>query len=285
MKKLKRIKLTNFQSHRESEMDFHPGINAIVGSTDSGKSAILRGLGWTAKGKPAGDWMISNWATETEVELETDETTVVRNKGKESSYTVSGIKYSAFGASIPDQVQKALPFQEPNIAEQLDAPFLISLPDGQIAQFFNDIIGLGHIDASLSEVGSRVTKGTAEVKKLTTLIETTKEKMCPEGRIELIEANVAAWESCRDEARAVRKKLTTLSALLDGMTPVPEVTFDIDLAIALCKKHEELRNETYAIALAIQTVETTANALEKAKKALADFMEVTPMCDACGRPL
>ena len=43
---LKRVRLENFQSHKNSIIDFDRGLNVIVGPSDSGKSAIIRAIKW-----------------------------------------------------------------------------------------------------------------------------------------------------------------------------------------------------------------------------------------------
>ena len=61
------LALKNFQSHKDTLIKFDPGVNVIVGSTDSGKSAIIRALRWLVWNRPIGDKMRSNWGGETEV--------------------------------------------------------------------------------------------------------------------------------------------------------------------------------------------------------------------------
>ncbi|MCK9524299.1 MAG: AAA family ATPase, partial [Limnochordia bacterium] len=38
---IEKLTLKNFQSHKHSELEFAPGLNAIIGQSDSGKSALL----------------------------------------------------------------------------------------------------------------------------------------------------------------------------------------------------------------------------------------------------
>ena len=41
---IKKISIKNIQSYRETELELSKGINAIVGSSNNGKTAILRAL-------------------------------------------------------------------------------------------------------------------------------------------------------------------------------------------------------------------------------------------------
>ena len=53
-----KIILENFQSHKYSELEFVEGLNAIIGSTDSGKTAIFRAIKWALYNEPQGDYFV-----------------------------------------------------------------------------------------------------------------------------------------------------------------------------------------------------------------------------------
>ena len=52
---LSKITLKNIQAHEDLTLEFGPGRNVIHGSSDSGKTAVLRGLLWTAINDGIGD--------------------------------------------------------------------------------------------------------------------------------------------------------------------------------------------------------------------------------------
>ena len=56
---IKSVELKNFQSHNQSRLEFCDGVNIIVGASDSGKSAILRGLFWVLYNNPNGTGRIT----------------------------------------------------------------------------------------------------------------------------------------------------------------------------------------------------------------------------------
>jgi exonuclease SbcC len=55
---IKKLSLRNFQSHRETDLEFSPGLNIIVGPSDQGKSAIIRALRWLFYNEPRGTGFI-----------------------------------------------------------------------------------------------------------------------------------------------------------------------------------------------------------------------------------
>ena len=64
MKYLKQITLKNFQSHKDSTIQLDRGLNAIIGPSDSGKSAIIRAIKWVLYNEPSGDFFIRALAIE-----------------------------------------------------------------------------------------------------------------------------------------------------------------------------------------------------------------------------
>ena len=82
------LKIINFQSHEDSTLDFVPGVNMILGASDSGKSAIIRALKWLVWNRPNGDAYRSNWGGETSVQAFFDGFGVERSKDKENMYRI-----------------------------------------------------------------------------------------------------------------------------------------------------------------------------------------------------
>jgi len=46
MRKIKNVEFYNFQGQRNTIIELHPNLNAIVGPSGVGKSSILKGLSW-----------------------------------------------------------------------------------------------------------------------------------------------------------------------------------------------------------------------------------------------
>ena len=59
---IKQINIKNFQSHKSTQLKLDPGVNVIVGSSDSGKTAIIRAYLWVVDNRPLGNAFVSHWA-------------------------------------------------------------------------------------------------------------------------------------------------------------------------------------------------------------------------------
>ena len=179
---LDKLIISNFQSHRDSTLEFHPGVNVIVGSTDSGKTAVIRALRWALYNKPGGTAFRSNWGGDTEVVLVTKDAIVQRQRSdKHNIYILNNVEFKAFGNDVPEPIQEALNMDETNIQQQLDSPFLISLPPGQVAAYFNKIARLDQIDLGIKNAQSNITGIASDIK-------------ADEQRIEELDANLKTYE-------------------------------------------------------------------------------------------
>jgi len=181
---IKELSLQNFQSHKKTSIKFSSGINSIVGISDSGKTALLRGLNWAINNRPLGLSYISHWNRDkdgepiksTFIRVTTDKGIIERRKGKvkidDESKKFNGYiineedRLEAVGTSVPDIVSKLFNLDEVNFQGQFDPSFLLSNSSGEVARFFNSTIRLDLIDTILSKADSKRLETNKEKKRL-----------------------------------------------------------------------------------------------------------------------
>lgn len=161
---IKSLEIKNVQSHKDSKLVFSPGINALVGTSNNGKSAVLRALMWAITNRPLGtEILLSNWAydskgkqnEEMSVTVEKGNSTLIRRKTKtDNEYILDGEVLEAIKTDVPESVKKFFALSETNIQKQQDAPFLLSQSSGKIAEYFNRIVRLDIIDKVLTNAES-----------------------------------------------------------------------------------------------------------------------------------
>ena len=162
---IKSITLKNIQAHKNSKLEFDKGINAIIGSSNNGKSSIIRALNWNRYNRPLGiDNLASHWIVddkgnlkeEMSVTIENDFGTVVRKRTKnENQYIVNDKELNVVKSDVPVEVEQTLNLSETNIQNQQDSPFLLSETSGKVAEYFNRIVRLDIIDKVLSNTESK----------------------------------------------------------------------------------------------------------------------------------
>ena len=142
---LERIRLRNFQCHRDSVLDLVPGINVITGQSDQGKSSVLRSISWALLGRPKGSGFRNHDAGEkepTSVLLRFDDTTILKKRvGPTTSYKLDGEVLTALAGAVPRAVADKARIPEDSIQRQGDAPFLISMAPGEAARLLNQVAG------------------------------------------------------------------------------------------------------------------------------------------------
>lgn len=162
---IKTVQLRNFLSHKNSKLEFSPGVNVIVGQTYAGKSAIIKGINLVANNRPTGDEFRSHWGGATKVMVNSYGNKVSRIKDNGiNEYHINNEKFKAFGSSVPEEVQTALNLSEVNIENQFDTHFLISKTPGEVSQYFNEISNLDRLDLGLKNVKKWIGEINQDVK-------------------------------------------------------------------------------------------------------------------------
>jgi len=171
---LESVHLKGFQSHKDTKVDFVPGINLLIGPTNSGKTAVLRGLQWILKNRPLGEAFIHRGAKTASVESVwsngENKTVVTRKRDKsesENSYTITGYEepLTSFGVNPPPEVLDAINLSDTNVQSQFSPYFLVFDSPGVVAEYFRSITGLVEIDAVADNLSSKVGRNSTAVKE------------------------------------------------------------------------------------------------------------------------
>src|SRR5437868_1166338 len=118
---LRALQLKGFQSHKLSRLEFVPGVNILIGDTNSGKSSIIRALYWLVNNRPSGQSFING--KECSVSIETDKGSVTRCRLPFNGYLVNDTKFTAIGTSVPSEVVEILNLSDINFQLQLAPHF------------------------------------------------------------------------------------------------------------------------------------------------------------------
>ena len=155
---IERLELVDFESHKNTVVDFSQGLNIITGNSDAGKSSLLRALRFVLNNEPGGEDFINFNADACTVKLYMDNHEIVRRKGranKVNEYMLDGKVLKAFGQGVPDEVKAVTGLTEVNAEWQFDRrPFLLAETGGFVASKLNEIVNLELIDYSLKNIGS-----------------------------------------------------------------------------------------------------------------------------------
>ena len=215
---LKSIRLVNFQGHKDTKIDFSDGDTVIIGSTDSGKSSVLRAIEWVRTNRPLGTSFIHKGESTCKVELEIvtksgSIVTAVRERGPGvNSYTVDGEVLEAPGSGVPEKLQELLNVGELNVQTQLDPHFMILDTPGKVAQTINAVTHLEEADRVITKLISMGKENKSKIGFLTEKLAKEQEK-----RADPVFGLLADFEAALDVAEKVEKNQEGLSNRCEGL--------------------------------------------------------------------
>jgi len=179
---IKKIILENFQSHEYTELDLTPGLNMIVGPSDSGKTAIIRAIRWVLYNEPRGTEFMRQGATFCRVTLVMSNAyTIIRERS--SSYNryllvdASGNRqvFEGFGNDIPVEVLKAHGIRKVvldennavsiNMGQQLEGPFMLMENGATRAKALGRLVGVHIIDRAMQGTITDITRLSQQIKQ------------------------------------------------------------------------------------------------------------------------
>lgn len=239
-KTLKTIRLKNFMCYqRPTELAFQPGVNAIIGANDQGKSTILAAIAWVVTGKPPGD-TVESWGgdRETAVELHFADGVMVgryREKGQNRYETLHGRtkgEYRAIGAGVPDEVANLLALEDINFQGQANNLYPMQLTAGEFGAVVNRHCRLDEIHTTMKRLASELRGWEKETNRQQAVIddcamrlEDLKWVAKAEGMVvaaEQMQASVRRLEGTVAEGRKLLSQLVEEQQVLDEQKKLVE---------------------------------------------------------------
>jgi len=233
---IQRLTIENIQSHKHSELDFHPGVNVIVGTSDCGKTAIIRSLKLAAFNRPSGDGLRSNWGGRSAVSiLLTDGNLVTRVKDKREEYWLNDTEFRAFGSEVPKEIAETLNFSEINLQNQMDSSFLLSSTAGEVALHFNKIAKIDQIDKAITTINGKISKIKSDIEYTKNDVEKQKEDLLNYEFLEKFEIEVESLELLTKQVKSFKGNCSDLTVLLSNIEEVQESIEETKKVLALDK--------------------------------------------------
>lgn len=239
------LHIENFQSHKETDLVFDPGVNVIVGTTDSGKSAIIRSLRWLTWNRPSGDSFRSSWGGPTVVQAGIeDEKILCRQKDKIEEYILAkpGKKdtvFKAFGTDVPKEISEQLNLSDINLQLQMDKPFLLSSSPGEVASYFNKIARLDKIDVATSNVNKWIRELTSDIKYKTEDVKSLTVKKADFEYLEKMEMEIEVLEDLENRLSSKKSKS---KQFIDLLNDILQTSVEIEESSPLIKLEESVNN-------------------------------------------
>ncbi len=239
---IKKIRLQNFESHEDSELEFSPGVNVIIGESDKGKSSIFRAFEWIRTNRPRGNEFKSKWGGETIAEIHTGEHSIKRTKGNGNYFHIDGGNPLQAGHNAPDQVMGILQMDEVNIQYQNETPFLLSCNPGEAARTLNKAADIQIIDHTTRNLKGKIDSLNREKATCLANIGEKESELEEYKGLQEIETRITAIEEHDRNLQILERRQTSLKRILQKIEALESEMVSREKTLDL-KGSEELIQE------------------------------------------
>ncbi len=230
MTNIQAVRLENFQSHLDTFVEFSEGLNVLVGQSDSGKTAILRGIRWALYNQPRGTDFIRVGADFVRVTVSFDnETVLIRERtNSKNRYTVrkagqEELVLEGFGIHVPDEVLEAHGMGHLRIdhdhelmihlSQQLDGPFLLEQTSSIRAKTLGRISGAHFLDMAIRDTTKDLSQLNQRLKHEQQAIDKLREELVPYEPLNVMRGQLNEVEKQIQRVKQLEERMSKLEYL------------------------------------------------------------------------
>jgi DNA repair exonuclease SbcCD ATPase subunit len=225
---LKSVSVEGYQALRKVSLSLSPGVNVIVGESDSGKSSLVRALR-DALYQARGSAFVSEGHKKAVVKVEfADGRRVEWHKGKNvNRYVLDGERIGKPGTSVPEPVQAATGFRpvefgegvvrRVNFACQGEPMFLVADPPGEAARIIGGVSGAAELAGAVKLADSRGRALASEIGAAKRAVESGEAGLEQYSGLDEERARLNDLRARYDAAEARAAELGLVDALVAGM--------------------------------------------------------------------
>lgn len=222
MKHIYKLILNNFQQWKTGLIEFKPGLNILIGNTESGKSTLFRAIGSILTGKMPEDY-IRKGTKGCEVEIQFSDGSIFkrsRNK-KDNIANANGIIFERVGKEIPFEYfnklgKTSIEFGNKELSlcsySQFEPHFFITLSDYDKSKLIGTICGIDIVDKLVDAINKDIRSNNANIKFLENKIkEQTEQHEIIENQFKVLDNKHTKLYLCINALKDDYKRLENLS--------------------------------------------------------------------------
>ncbi|OPZ86490.1 MAG: chromosome segregation protein [Firmicutes bacterium ADurb.Bin419] len=273
---INKVLIENFQSHEYTELDFHTGLNVIIGPSDHGKSAVIRAIKWVLYNDPRGNDFIrqgTNFARVT-LWLNNGDKIVRERTPSKNRYILSDSDgntnvYEGFGNEVPHEIIKAHGIPKImldtdmnsslNIGGQLEGPFLISESGSVRAKAIGRLTGLHIIDKSIRDSATDLRRENQTRDRLSQDLDSVEEKLKEYQYLDALEDRIKESSKQIEKIEGYLNKISTLTNIRNSLSDIDKKYSESAYEISMLQKIDECEVLLKSIEIDFMRLKTTDN--------------------------
>ena len=224
MKNINKLILSNFQQWKTGNIEFKPGLNIIIGDTESGKSTLFRAIYSILTGKMPEDY-IRKGTKGCEVKIEfSDNTTFRRLRNKKDNIAdANSLIFERVGKDIPFEYfnklgKTSIEFGNKELSlcsySQFEPHFFITLSDYDKSKLIGTICGIDVVDKLMDSINKDIRTNNSNIKFIEQqLIEQNSEKAAKQIEFEQVDKKCSELTKLHNSIQNIFKTLENLSNL------------------------------------------------------------------------
>ena len=281
------IHIRNFQSHRDTLIRLKPGVNAIVGLSDAGKSAVLRATGLVLANSGLDQ---SRWGGVTDVEVTfADGNVVSRTADPKNKYyllndDVDNVYENVVKDGMPTDIAEVINMDEINISRQMDLPFLLGETAGQVAKTLNKCCNLEIIDTTIKAIKGTASRNKDDINVATAQLSELEEQKASFAFLKQMEEDVNEYELLVQSSDRLERDMLSLDSLLlllgtqkeeeRELSTLLQSEADINEAFAKIETQKVLSQEIFSLTGIIAAIERDLSELQALNSLLEAEMQL-----------
>ena len=233
-----KIKLHNFQCHKDLELDLGRS-TVLQGGSNHGKTAVLRAFYWVLFNEAPHDF-VSYWAQKktkkgftfkddeyTSVTIVVDGHVVERKRSNTfNGYIVDDTTYEALRTDVPEAVTKLFNLADASVQKQFDSPFLLATTPGEASKYLNELAGLECVDDILTLAKRKVADTSDQVNTVKEDVEGLEKTVGSFSWVKDAEALYEKAQATQPKIEELTRKLTDLKRTIEAYKAIknyPEI--------------------------------------------------------------
>lgn len=255
---INQVHFKNTQKHKDLTLNFIEGLNVITGSTDSGKTSLLRGLLFALDNKGTSDKLLTWDAREGSVEITIDGNQITRSFGKENAYYLNGERFTAFRKDVPAPISSIVNMDDINIQNRRDMPFMVYATASSNAEQFSTMLDLTEIQNTVDNLKSKVKKAKEKKEVLDEKLKLVEKELGQYTELEAASKRFSALCARADKLSSYRSRANDLSASFQEIRLLSKRLSEQSVGLTA---HEKFKRISYSFK-ELSALKTQANSLK-----------------------